>query len=59
VQQIAPIAGTDIPGIDGPVAAHDVRGGFVSSTLVDTAVAVLKLRVKGDITAGGVAFTIP
>jgi hypothetical protein len=59
VQQIAPIAGTDIPGIDGPVAAHDVRRGFVVFDVIDTAVAPLKLRVKGDITAGGVTFTIP
>lgn len=51
--------GPSLPPIDGTVAANDVRRGSVIFDVPDTATKPLKLRVKGDITAGGVTFTIP
>jgi len=51
--------GPALAPIDGTVAANDVRRGFVIFDVADTATKPLKLRVKGDITAGGVTYTIP
>lgn len=53
----ATFSGSDLPKIDGEVAAHDSRRGWVFFG-VGTDATGLKLRVKGDFTSTGTVFTL-
>ena len=53
------VPGTSAEPIEGPLAAHATRHGAVVFKVPDTVTIPLTLRVRGDVTAEGVAFTIP
>lgn len=50
---------SDLLQLDGPLAHGEVRHGFVVFRVTDNAAAPLELRVRGNLTAGGVIFKIP
>ena len=53
------VPGTSVETIEGPLAAHETRHGGVVFKVPDTATLPLTLRVRGEVTAEGVTFTIP
>ncbi len=51
------LAGTDLPQLDGDVAANDIRRGWMVFEVPDAS-SGLKIRLKGDLTSTGSLFAL-